>query len=241
MADNSSDTSFLSESKGSKLHIKDILFIVLRNLHWLVICGAIGAFISGYSVRHQNRVYFSNARVLIKGSSTGSSENTMREASIKSMFSTRSLYNSSLNNEMQIMVSKSAIREVATNLKLNISYTTKTRIVGRTKDLYGESPFTVDFVDNDDESSFAFNVSLGDNERFTVAMDNYEPLAGRFEDTLATPVGRIVLHKTWFYHGATGEEPILVRHESMSAVVDHYRAALQVVRDDDMNTLVTHV
>ena len=73
----STDLSFLEEKKGPKLHVKDVLFIVLRNLHWLLLCGAVGALVAGYSVRHQNRVYESNAQLLIKGSTTGSSENSM--------------------------------------------------------------------------------------------------------------------------------------------------------------------
>ena len=73
------ELSFLETPNGPKLHVKDVLFIVLRNLHWLVICGLLGAGIAGYIVRHQNRIYESNARVLIKSSSTGSdsAENTV--------------------------------------------------------------------------------------------------------------------------------------------------------------------
>ena len=90
MAENkNTDTSFLEEKGTQKIHIKDVLFIVLRNLHWLILCGAIGAFGFYLYVHHQNSVYESNARVLIKGSSTGGSENTVREATVRSMFSTR--------------------------------------------------------------------------------------------------------------------------------------------------------
>ena len=117
------DASFLDEKSGPKLHVKDVLIIVLRNLHWLLICGVLGAGIAGYQVRHQNRVYESNARLLIKGSSTGSgsTENSIREASIRNMFSTRSLYNSNINNEMMILTSKTALLEVAQNLNLNVT------------------------------------------------------------------------------------------------------------------------
>ena len=148
---NNNDTSFLDDRKGPKLHVKDVLFIILRNLHWLVICGVLGAGIAGYTVRHQNRVYESTARMLIKGSSTGNSESAVREASIRNMFNTRSLYNSNINNEMMILTSKTALLEVVRNLDLNVFYTSKTRIVGRTKDLYGESPIKVDFIDNNDD------------------------------------------------------------------------------------------
>ena len=97
------DTSFLEQKSGPKLHVKDVLFILLRNIHWLIICGVLGAAIAGYTVRHQNRVYASSARVLIKGTSTNNNaESTMREASVRNMFSTAgsaskySLYNESI-------------------------------------------------------------------------------------------------------------------------------------------------
>ena len=41
------ELSFLDEKKGPKVHVKDVLFIVLRNLHWLIICGVLGAAIAG--------------------------------------------------------------------------------------------------------------------------------------------------------------------------------------------------
>ena len=165
MADNdrNNDTSFLDEKSGPKLHVKDVLFILLRNLHWLIICGAVGAFIAGYYVRHQNRVYESNARVLIK-SSAATNESAVREASVRNMFSTRALYNSNINNEMMILTSKTALFKVAQNLNLNIFYTSKTRIIGRTKDLYGESPVKVHFIDMGDEDYASIEVTpLGDS------------------------------------------------------------------------------
>ena len=108
MAENT-ETSFLEEKKTQKIHVKDILFTILRNLHWLVICGAVGAAIAGYQVRGQNKVYSSSARILIVKTSTSSSseEQTLREASVKNMFYRSPLYNSNVNNEMQIFSSKS--------------------------------------------------------------------------------------------------------------------------------------
>ena len=232
------DTSFLEDKKTQKIHIKDILFTILRNIHWLVLCGALGALIAGYYVRHQNRVYESTARLLIKGSSTNSGENTVREASIKNMFSTRTLYNSTINNEMMILTSKSAMTEVARNLKLNVVYTAKTRLVNRTKDLYGESPFTIDFIDNDEEDHVTFIATVNGKNSIVLSLTDYEPLTVRFEDTVATPFGRIVAHKTWFFNTGYSATPINVTHYSMSAAAERYRAALQVTRNDDMNTIV---
>ena len=167
------DAAFLDDKKGPKLHIKDVLFIIVRNIHWLVLCAAAGALIAGYNVRHQNRVYESNAQLLIKGSTTGNTDNSIREASVRNMFSTKSLYNSNINNEMQILTSKNALYEVATNLKLNIRYTTKTKIVNRVKDLYGESPIEVSFVDANSEDWIALEVTpVDDDNAYNVPRSN---------------------------------------------------------------------
>ena len=238
----SKDTSFLDEKPSRKIHVKDVLFIVLRNLHWLIICAAAGAVIAGYTVHHQNRVYQSNARMLIKGSSTGSNDNTLREASIKNMFPARTLYNSTINNEMMILTSKSAMTEVAKNLKLNVIYTTKTRIVGRVKDLYGESPLTIDFIDNDDEDYVTLIATPVDDQKANLSMgEDYEPVTAPYGDTVAMPFGRVVVNNTWFLTEGSYGNSITVTHQSLNATADRYRAALSVNRDNDYNTIVNIV
>ena len=233
--------AFLDEKKGPKLHVKDIMFIVLRNLHWLILCAAVGAFVAGYWVRHQNHVYQSSARVLIKGSSTGGNDNSIREASIKNMFATKALYNSNINNEMMIFSSKSAMLEVARALELNVFYTSKTKIVNRVKDLYGESPIKVDFIDNGEDDVVAFDAVINSTSTLTVTQPGYEPVKVDCEDTVAMPFGRIVVHPTWFMSSSFVGQTLHVEHRSMNAVADYYRAAMQVFRDDDFNTIITIV
>ena len=234
------EASFLEDKKPAmKIHVKDILFIILRNLHWLVICGAIGAAIAGFHVRQQNRVYTSNARLLIRKATATSDDATLREVSIKNMFSRSPLYNSSVNNEMMIFTSKSALTEVAKTLKLNIYYTTKTRFVNRTKDLYGESPFTIDFVDDDEELNTNFIATIKDDNSLEISQAGYSPMTVPFEDTIATPFGRIVAHKTWFFTDSYKDVPITVTHTSLNAAADRYRGALRVFRPDESNSIIS--
>ena len=233
------DTSFLDEKGGTKIHIKDVLFIVLRNLHWLILFAVAGALVAYFNVHQQNRVYQSTARVLIKGSSTGGNDGAVREANVRNMFNTRSLYNSNINNEMMILTSKSAITEVVQNLKLAVTYTQKTRIVNRVKDLYGECPVEVSFIDDNEEDWFSFDVTPIDSVTVTANIAGYEPLQINLGDTVATPLGcRIVIAKTWFYTPGVYNNSITVTHRSLNATVDYYRYALQVSRDDDFNSIV---
>jgi uncharacterized protein involved in exopolysaccharide biosynthesis len=238
MADHLEDLSFLDENKKQKIHFKDILFTVMRNIHWLLLCGVLGTLIAGYLVRHQDRVYESDARVLIKGSSTNNAESAVRETSVRSMFSTRSLYNSSINNEMMILTSETAVREVTQNLKLHIVYSTKTRVVNRNKDLYGESPYTIDFVDDNEEAVFFIDAVAKDENTVTLTPSEGSVLTIPFEDTTATPFGRIVVHKTWFFIDDYIDHPVRIIHNSLSTTAEHYRRALQVSRDNEVNTIV---
>ena len=63
---NNPDLSFLEQEGQSKIHIKDILFLVLRNLHWLILFAAIGAVVGNINARRQVRLYESNAKIIIK-------------------------------------------------------------------------------------------------------------------------------------------------------------------------------
>ena len=74
-----------------------------------------------------------------------------------------------------IFSSKSAMLEVARTLDLNIFYTTKTKIVNRVKDLYGESPIKVDFVDNGEDDYVAFDVVINSPTTLTIMQADYEP------------------------------------------------------------------
>ena len=39
---NYTNLSFLDEKQSVSFHIKDLVFLLLRNIHWLIICGVLG-------------------------------------------------------------------------------------------------------------------------------------------------------------------------------------------------------
>ena len=72
--------SFFDESANSGFKFKDLVFLVLRNLHWFVICALIGGLISYYKVRQEVRIYASSATLLIKSSLTSSGSESLRSS-----------------------------------------------------------------------------------------------------------------------------------------------------------------
>ena len=56
---NYSNLSFLDEKQSVSFHIKDLVFLLLRNIHWLLICALIGGVIANFVARRQDKVYHS--------------------------------------------------------------------------------------------------------------------------------------------------------------------------------------
>ena len=70
----SNDTSFLNDDANSGFKFKDLLFLMLRNLHWFILCAAICGLYSYYKVRNQERIYASSASIMIKTAVSGGSD-----------------------------------------------------------------------------------------------------------------------------------------------------------------------
>ena len=108
-----SELTFLEEKKGNFFQFKDVVFLILHNLHWLLIFALAGAAIAFVYVKKQDRLYESSARIIIK-SSTANSGTSLREAVGRSIID-RQLYNSPINNEMLLLTSKTTMFEVVSN------------------------------------------------------------------------------------------------------------------------------
>lgn len=234
---NSNDLAFLDGKKNKPIHIKDILFTILRNIHWLILCGAIGALVANFIVRRQDRIYESSAKVVLRGN-TNNGDNTLREASVKGMFTNKPLYNSTINNEVMILTSKTTMLRVVENLKLNVSYIAYSKVLKRKKDLYGESPITVSFVDNNDNEYVSLSITPVNNDHIRIQYGEFNTILAPIDDTIATAAGRIVVNRTWFYTPEYYNTPIIVTHAKTMDMAEYYRHAINVIRDDDYNTIV---
>ena len=101
---NTDDSSFLDDNQGG-IQFKDILFLVIHNLPWFILCALIGAGIAYYKVKGEERVYSSSATVMLKTGNSGGSE-SLRTSAVMNEFSGRGLAVSTIYNEMMIMQSQ---------------------------------------------------------------------------------------------------------------------------------------
>ena len=233
------DLSFLDESSNTSLKIKDTLFLILRNLHWLILFAVIGAFVGTYLARSQEKIYASSARVIIKDPNTNSVD--MRDSELLNSVTgarTGRFYVSTLNNELMIMTSKTTMMEVVEAMDLNVTYTTPTRLVKRVRDLYGETPIAVDMMDVKDNQYVLMTIVPNDAKHASLQMEGYAPMSITLNDTITTPVGRVVVLPTWNYIESWFGIPVTVTHKTVSATADYYRSVVSATRDDEKNTIV---
>ena len=230
--------AFFDEDTNSGFKFKDLVFLILRNLHWFIICAAIGGVIAYYNVRGQERIYSSRSSLLVKTAPGGGAE-SFRGSAPMSVLSGSGLVVSTVNNEMMMLKSRTNMENMVRKLNLCMSYSFKSKMTKRVTNLYKESPIEVMFPDMDEQANASIVVKLQD--KGTVLVDGFgggvPTMKVKLNDTVVTPVGRMVVAPTWRYDDYLNES-ISVRHAPLSSIASSYRSRIRVSRDGDRNAIL---
>ena len=210
--------AFFDDDTNSGFKFKDVVYLILRNLHWFIICSLIGGAIAYYKVQKQERIYASRSSLLIKTSASGGSENFRGSAPINKITGAGVVI-STVNNEMMVLRSQRNMENMVRALNLNTSYLYKTKMAKRNMDLYKESPIEVKFLDLDEQSAASFSVKPIDKE-FVLIEDfgsNIPSMKVLLNDTVVSPIGRLIVSPTWRYQDFINVS-VVVRHTPLSAM-----------------------
>lgn len=211
------------------LHVGDWLHIALANWKWFVLSLVVCMGASFWYIKRSPDIYSRSASVLIKDETRGA-----QLPNAASAFSEMDLLNiqSTVDNEVLIFKSKRLMIEVARKLKLDIFYSVKGKF--RDWDLYTTSPVTLTFPEALETSSFSFKVTpLNDKE---VLLSDFPEMEGvkpveqmkvHLNDTVATPVGKLVVTPTLYYTQDYYQVPVTVNKMNLEKVGMAYNAALQ--------------
>ena len=131
--------AFFDDDANSGFKFKDLVFLVLHNLPWLLLCAAIGGIIAFYNVRGKERVYASSSSLLIKTLANGGSESYRGSAPLN-LISGPGLVVSTVNNEVMVLRSQKNMENMVRQLNLCVMYSYKTKMSRRNTDLYKDSP-----------------------------------------------------------------------------------------------------
>lgn len=223
------------------LNLMDLLRIGLANWYWFVLSVVVSMGIAFLYLKSTPYVYTRTASVLIKDEMRGGQLATEATA-----FEELNMLNvkSSVDNELLVFKSKRLMTEVARRLRLDVSYRMRTRL--RDVELYTRSPITVQFPDATEGMSFSFKVTpLSEKEilftDFPEPEDSVPPvkeIRALLNDTVTTPVGRVVVMPSLHYTEDYYRVPVMVKKSNLKAVAMACNAGLQSTLASKMATII---
>lgn len=224
-----SNSTYKKTTNPEALTISDLVKIALANWKWFVLSVLLclgGAF---YYLKKSPYIYSRSASVLIKDETKGTQLPNAAAA-----FSEVNMLNlsSTVDNEVLIFKSKRLMIEVARKLKLDITYSRRGKF--REWDLYSSTPVILTFPEALETSTFSLKVTPLNTKEVLLTdfpkMEGTKPieqLKVNLNDTVNTPVGKLVVTPTLYYTPDYYQIPITVRKANLEAVGLAYNTALQ--------------
>ena len=231
---NNTELSFLDRKDSGRFTFKDVLMTILCNLHWLVRCACIGAAVAWWKSDCTERCYESHARIKIHSVTRNAADDGLERENV-SMKRASGNWNT-LNDEILILKSETAMLEVARRLNLGVTYQYTTKVAKRIKDLYGDVPIDVSFLDLDDTDYASLTVTiLGDSIELGIGGTVIDGLMG---EVLSTPLGRLSVNPTWAMRDSYIGYCIRVTHRDIVDVAATYRNRVNVTKNSSSDWIV---
>ncbi|MEG1699752.1 MAG: polysaccharide biosynthesis tyrosine autokinase [Alistipes sp.] len=212
------------------LTIHDIIQMVLLNWYWFALSVAICIGAAYFYLAQTPEVFSRTATILVKDDRKGGSTDIEAFSDLAGFQNRRSV-----DNEVFILQSRRLMMETVKRLQLTVGYTTNDHL--RTRDLYGQSPVEVDFIDDNAGQSLSLELTpLDDNQiqltdfsdKFIGDDEDGSVITAQYGDTIATPIGQIVVRKTPYMNRTYFKTAIGVVKNSLSAATTNHRAAVKI-------------
>ena len=229
------------EQEGMTL--RDLWAMCIHRWPWFVLSVLICLSVAVFYIMRTPPVFTRSASVLIKEDRKGRSIS----ADIQSSFSDLGVVQSNVNvnNEIINFSSPDMMLDVVKRLNLEVEYKQEHRLYDRT--LYGSTlPLKVEFLDLGHSESAYMDVLPVEDSLFTLTsfkrngqeLDDAEPVAAAMGDTLATPLGRILISPST-YQGVTPlSAPLHVTRTSWYSAARRFAGALTVSLANKQATVI---
>ena len=233
MENNQINNTQQQQDEENVLNLWDLYLVLKANWKWFALSIVACLGLACLYLLWAPKVYTRTASILIKDEQKGGAgmANAYGFADLD-MFGVQR----NVDNEVIVFKAYRLMHIVAQRLHLDVSYTIKEGL--RTVELYRESPVVLSFPDVEEAQSFSFKVTpLSDKEvqlsdfvalneeGDEVEYDEVQKVA--LNDTVNTPIGRMVVVPSLYYTDLYYNEAIKVRKSNMAKVVEKYQADLQ--------------
>lgn len=224
------------------IRIQDLYYLCLARWRWFVLSLVVCLGIAAIYLLKTPPVYTRTASLLIKEESKGQS----LSGDVESAFSDLGLFqaNTNVNNEVISLQSPAVMYDVVKRLHLDVDYRTEGIFYPQVR--YGQNlPLTVTFAGLADNETAALTVQpvRPQGVKLTSFVHNGEEVdgevVGALNDTLVTPVGKVVIRPAAAY-GAwqKNAEPLSVSRSALSDAVTRYASGLGVALNSEKATII---
>lgn len=218
--------NLLSVEENQEGNIKDILLKYARNWKWFLLSISVCLILGFVYLRYQAPVYEVSATILIKDDSKGTVSSEL------SAFEDLGLFkgNNNIDNEIEILKSRSLMMRVVRELKLNVSYFSYGRPIEHER--YAATPVTIDYATKDTTVPFQGNwlIHAESNQKFTLKDGETKEMIGTylFEAPIAVPQGTMVIHVTPFFSSSYINKDFRIIVSPFELVADNYLSAVKI-------------
>ena len=195
--------------------VKDIMWLCVSHWWWFVLSLGITMGYAVLKIKKTAPVYQRTISVLIKSEDKTSDISSLVDLGLTQI-------STNINNEIMLLKSGTVAAEVVRRLNLDVEYIEDGTFHDNV--VYGVAlPVTVSFLDLHDNESASFRMNLSGDDGVTIGNCVRNGAAGpgdmqiRFNDTVTTHVGRIVVRPTMNFRGGTGGE-LTVRRSNVHGV-----------------------
>ena len=224
----------------SELNLGDILQTVLANWYWFVLSVVVCAGAAFLYLKWAPKVYTRTASVLIKDDAKGGAMSESAAFEDLGLFGTKR----NVDNEVLVFKSRRLMTEVARNLHLDVSYTVKDGL--RTVELYTQSPVQLSFPDAEEAQAFSLKaVPVSGKEvilsGFTLGgqeVADGKPVKVALNDTVTTPVGRVVVVPSLYYGDKYFNTVVQVTKSPLQDVALRFQGGLQATLANKASTII---
>lgn len=194
----------IEANSGEMIQFKDLYYLCLAKWYWFIISILACLSIAIYYLLSTPSVYTRSAELLINDNSKGNSAFSADMGGFENL----GLFKSNMNvkNELIALRSPASMYEVVKRLRLDMSYMTEGRFhdqVAYGKDL----PVEVSLLEANDETSVGFTLNVNTKGEVQLSefkdkgkdIDEKKTVKGKINETIETPVGKLIVTPTQFY------------------------------------------
>ena len=211
----------------------EFLIRLLQNWRWFVVSMTISLIAGFLILRYSTPGYEINASILVKDDTKGTDFG--ESAVLESLGLTPG--KSNVDNEVEILKSRTLMESVVTDLQLYVKYFATGRV--KTTEIYEKSPVLLKYVNPQSASAtkrpIIYFLTFKDNNHFTIT-DNTNTWRQAFGDTFSLPDGLVILNKTAFK--PNDEDQYSIEISGKDHVVNHYRQNLSVSATNKLVSII---